>query len=273
MLSLYWSRTQVHFLSTRSNYWMHGTDIAPSRARHLFRYRRFLTILLILFFQVNDFPSFLSGEERENTQHLSVEYLTAAPAKGRKGRQSLKSTNGTSSTRSRNGTGPRASISSRRTLDVPLDDISRRASIDAETLRDALHGEGSAGGAKLKGIRVKKLSTSQLPDHSSLPELTDSPRFRSSSVAVPEVRALPLPPSSRRKSRNSDSDLDEKDQPLDRRKSSDPLALSQTTGGDLCLALEKLINEDDVDGGSVASAASRSPGHTPRHGSNSSSRT
>lgn len=33
----------------------------------------------IFIFQVNDFPDFLSGDERTNTQHLAVTYLTEAP--------------------------------------------------------------------------------------------------------------------------------------------------------------------------------------------------
>ena len=35
-------------------------------------------------FQLNDFPDFLQGEERENTQHVLVKYLTDKPQKGRK---------------------------------------------------------------------------------------------------------------------------------------------------------------------------------------------
>ena len=205
-----------------------------------------------LFFQVNDFPEFLSGAERENTQHIVIKHMSNESGKGKtkkpkedKGNTGYLATGNLtyrSSLTARSGKSPwleRKTQSLKETQKHLPEKATRRSSIDAEMLRDALEKKNSKSSRKKK---KKKDSDAESEEdtisRTSSQDLAATMLNRYSSSKYDRVRSLPRPLP------NPSDDFDENGDLTDRR-AKEPLKLNYTYSGELKLALEKLEEQED----------------------------
>ena len=206
-----------------------------------------MTGFFLYIFQVNEFPDFLSGAERENTQHIVIKYMTKEVPKGKKRKPKDKSNEkltptSTSSNLTYRGSLSLTSRSSKRQITErktqslnatpnAMQYKPRRSSIDAEVLRDALESEAAG---KKKGSKKKKSGSPRLTNSDNL-ATTLLNRYSSSKYERARELPRPLP--------NPSEEWDENGDFIDKRKKQ-PLKLSFSQTGELHLALEKLQDED-----------------------------
>ncbi|ELT94906.1 hypothetical protein CAPTEDRAFT_101660 [Capitella teleta] len=90
-----------------SDEWLYLAENPPKKLEETVHLRDIVSIQL-----VSDFPAFLSGEERENTQHIVVTYVTVEASKTMKKKQNdLRSLNIPKTPRSSRGISARSSLS------------------------------------------------------------------------------------------------------------------------------------------------------------------
>ncbi len=211
----------------------------------------------------------MSGEERENTQHIQIKYLTpditTKEKKKREKEAGIKTPRGLVSARGDHTF--RGSLTARSTqgdlLQVPgferkagsfkekgrreKKHSPRRSSLDEETFRDVLD-EGDEHSPSESDQKVKKKNKKKKKDDSSslssqskstlTSNLATTMQNRYSSSKYDRIKHLP------RRLPDPSDEWDEDGEYIDKRKK-EPLKLKYSAGGELRLALEQLEEQDD----------------------------